>query len=175
MKWASGRAAAKTPRALAILLACAGAACEPGQGADEDGSDDGADPPSGTCSASEDDYLATYTAVSDNCGGVAAFMSERYSVSSDGEVLTAEGRAIGDGSAPSGCVDDDVSTDECVVSFRRQCATVLPLLGAADVQGDYTLDFESGSGSVDILIAVYDGSTLLQSCQAEQRIRISAR
>jgi hypothetical protein len=160
---------------LVILLACACAACEQGQSADDGGSDDEDGQGNGTCSALEGEYLATYSAVSDDCGGVAAFPSERFRVSSEGEILTAEGRPIGDDSAPSGCVDDDVSTDDCVLSFRRECATVLPLFGAADVQGEYVLDFDSGSGSVDIFIGVYDGTTLLQSCQGQQRVRISER
>jgi hypothetical protein len=106
---------------------------------------------------------------------VEAFPSERFTVTSEGEILTDGGRAIGDGSAPSGCVDDDVAIDECVVSFTRVCASALLLIGTANVQGDYTLDFERGSGSVDIRIGVYDGPTLLQSCQGQQRINIRAR
>jgi hypothetical protein len=120
-------------------------------------------------------YLATYVPVGDNCGGVTAFPSERFMVTSDGEILTAEGRAIGEGSAPSGCVDDDVATDGCVVSFTRECESVLLLFGTASVRGDYTLDLEGGVGSVDIAIGVFDGPVLVQSCQAQQRIAISSR
>jgi hypothetical protein len=174
MTRAARRGALRDPRALAILLACACAACEPGPAADDDGSDDPDGQGNDGCSAAEGDYLATFSAVSDNCGGLDPIPSEQFRIS-DGEISTPEGRAIGDGSAPRGCVDDNVSTDGCVVSFRRECATVLPLFGAADVQGGYTLDFETGSGSVDIFIAVYDGPTVLQSCQGEQQIRITER
>jgi hypothetical protein len=120
-------------------------------------------------------YLATYVPVGDNCGGVNAFPNERFMVTSEGEILTAEGRPIGDGSAPSGCVDDDVAIDACVVSFARECEGVLLLFGTASVRGDYRLDLEGGLGSVDIDIAVFDGPVLLQSCQAQQRISISSR
>jgi hypothetical protein len=106
---------------------------------------------------------------------VEALPSERFSVSTQGEILSAGGRAIGDGSAPSGCVDSGVSTDGCVVSFTRECATELLVFGVADVQGAYTLDFDAGSGSVEIGIGVYDGATLLQSCRGEQRVSIRSR
>jgi hypothetical protein len=161
-----------------VLLAGACAACEPGQsadGADDDGSGESGGQASDGCMARPGDYLATYIPVSDNCGGVDALPSERFSVSTEGEILSTGGRAIGDGSAPSGCVDAAVSTDGCVVSFTRECATELLLFGAADVQGDYTLDFEAGSGSVDIRIGVYDGPTLLQSCGGQQRVSIRSR
>jgi hypothetical protein len=156
-------------------LACASAACEPAQGTDEDddgGSAGSGGPASDGCEASPGNYQATYSPVSDNCGGVGALPSERYSVNSDGEILTIGGTPIGNGSAPSGCVDDDVSIDGCVLSFTRACASVSLLFGSAAVEGDFTLDFATGSGSVDIRIGVYDGLNLLQSCEGEQRISI---
>jgi hypothetical protein len=177
VKWVFWRSGYRRS-AFGLLVVCACAACEPGQSAD-DADDDGAGGSGGeagaSCGASPGGYLATYVPVSDNCGGVEALPSERFTVTADGEILTADGRAIDEGSAPSGCVDDDVLIDGCVVSFTRLCDSALLLVGTANVQGDYTLDFERGSGSVAIGISVYDGPTLLQSCQGQQRISISSR
>jgi hypothetical protein len=162
---------------IGILIACTALGCDPGQGLDDSDDDDegGGGDESGACSAPAGDYSATYIPVSDDCGGVDALPSDRFSVSTDGEILDSSDRPVGDGSAPSGCVDDDVTMRGCVVSFTRECQSELLLLGVADVQGDYRLDFGNGSGSVDIRIAVYDGVTLLQSCQAQQDVRITSR
>jgi hypothetical protein len=169
--------------ALLLFLCRAAMGCEPrttGEDGDESGDENGrggAAPSNGACGATPGEYLATFTPVSDDCGGVLALPSEPFNITTQGEVLAANGNPPGDGSAPSGCVDDDGSRRGCVVSFTRECASEVLLLvsvGTADVRGAYSLDFGSGTGSVDIAIAVFDGPTLLQSCQAAQNIRITA-
>ena len=89
--------------------------------------------------------------------------------------MTDSGRAPGDGSAPSGCVDSNASVDGCAVAFTRECASEDLLGSTADVQGSYQLDFDRRTGSVQISIGLYDGTVLLDSCTARQNVNITRR
>jgi hypothetical protein len=153
-------------------MLCAAIACQPGQGSSDE--DEDRDPSSAACDVMPGNYLVTYAAASDDCGGVDDLPDDRFTVSAEGEILTAAGRPPGAGSAPSGCFDDDASMAGCVVSFTRECSSATDL-GTATVLGDYELDFDRETGSVSIDIALVDGSTLLQSCKASQQARISHR
>jgi hypothetical protein len=158
--------------ALGVASATVCVACGDIADATDDGG--GGQQPSG-CAAASGDYQVTYSAVSDNCGGVAALPSDRFSITDEGDILTDSGRAPGDGSAPSGCVDRNASVDACAVSFTRECASEDLLGSTADVQGSYQLDFDRRTGSVQISIRLNDGSVLLNSCTARQNVSIARR
>jgi len=160
--------------ALGVLAVTVCVAC--GDTADAtDGESGGGSDSSGLCTAAAGDYQVAYTAVSDTCGGVAALPSDRFSINDEGDILTDSGRAPGDDSAPPGCDDSNATVEGCAVSFTRECQGEDLLGSVADVQGSYQLDFDARSGSVQINIGLYDGSTLVGSCRAQQRVSITRR
>jgi hypothetical protein len=130
---------------------------------------------SGTpCNSASGSYTVSYVAGSDNCGGVEALPPDVYTIGPTGTLLDADGNAIGS-APPADCVDSNISTSGCVLSFDRDCTS--GVLGAnADVRANYRLDFAARSGSVQISIGLNDDNqNQLESCSASQTASIEAR
>lgn len=144
-----------TAISLILLSACSGGDEDPTFATETD---------SGTCALQPGDYSVEYSVVSDTC--------DFGPLPTELLIIGPSGTVAGSTEPPTGCVDDVVTTDGCVVGLSRDC--LIPTVdGNLEAEIDFSFNFESGRGSVTGLLYLTSSNVVLDQCSFNQRANIS--